>query len=115
MRLRLEGRYEMIDLRIEPVETQEVPAGDLVSVHLRALGEAGAAEFIIDRAGREATVATNADGMTALLRRVTMDPATEAELLSKQLVLDRHDPVYEGALRAAGVFLASAREIGDRS
>ena len=114
MRLRLEGRYEMIDLRVEPVVTDDVPAGDLVSVHLRALGEAGAAEFIIDRTGREATVATNADGMTALLRRVTMDPVTEAELLSKQLVLDRHDPVYEGALRAAGVFLASAREIGDR-
>lgn len=114
MRLRLEGRYEMIDLRIEPDPTNEVPAGDLVSVHLRSFGEAGAAEFIIDRSGHEATVATNADGMTALLRRVTMESETEAELLSKQLVLDRHDPVYEGALRAAGVFLASARDQGDR-
>ena len=114
LRLRLEGRYEMVDLRIEPDRSNAVPAGELMSVHLRALGEAGAAEFIIDRHGHEATVATNADGMTAFLRRVTMAPETEAELLSRQLGLDRRDPVYEGALRAAGVFLASARDTGDR-
>lgn len=114
LRLRLEGRYEMVDLLIEPEETDAVAAGELVSVRLRALGEAGAAEFIIDRRGDEATVATNADGMTALLRQVTMEPETEAELLSHQLVLDRRDPVFEGALRAAGVFLA-ARETADHS
>ncbi len=114
MRLRLEGRYEMVDLRIEPEDSDEVGAGELISVRLRALGEAGAAEFIIDRHADEATVATNADGMTALLRRVTMEPQTEAELLSRQLGMDRRDPVYESALRAAGVFLASARDTGER-
>lgn len=69
----------------------------------------GSAEFSIDRSGDEATVATNADGMTALLRRVTMDRPTESELLALDLVTDRHDPVYEAALRAAAVFLSSAR------
>jgi hypothetical protein len=104
----------MVDLRIEPEDSDEVGAGELISVRLRALGEAGAAEFIIDRHADEATVATNADGMTALLRRVTMEPQTEAELLSRQLGMDRRDPVYESALRAAGVFLASARDTGER-
>jgi len=115
MRLRLEGRYEMVDLLIEPEASQGVAGGELVSLRLRALGEAGAAEFIIDRHGDEATVATNADGMTALLRRVTMEMATEAELLSQQLTIDQRDPVYEGALRAASVFLAAAREASEPS
>jgi glucose-6-phosphate dehydrogenase assembly protein OpcA len=109
--LRLEGRHEMVDLELTPVETDEVRPGDLVSVRLRSLGETGAAEFIIDREGDHATVATNADGMTALLRRVGMESPREHELLSSQLTMDVVDPVYEGALRAAAILLASAREL----
>ncbi len=111
LRLSLEGRHEMVDLRIEAVPTHEVEPGELISVRLRAFGETGAAEFIIDRSGDEAVVATNADGMTALLRRVTMEASTEAELLAADLVNDRHDPTYEEALRAAAVFLAAARPV----
>jgi glucose-6-phosphate dehydrogenase assembly protein OpcA len=113
LHLRLEGRYEMVELLLEPVETDAVPAGDLTSVRLRSLGEAGAAEFIIDRdaSGTEATVATNADGMTALLRRVQMEPPTEAELLSGQLGRDGIDLVYTDALRAAAILLASGSGI----
>jgi glucose-6-phosphate dehydrogenase assembly protein OpcA len=114
LRLQLEGRYEMVDLLIEPDPTADVPAGELLGLQLRVFGEAGSAKFIIERAGHEATVATNADGMTALLRRVKMEPETEPELLSKLLVMDQRDPVYESALRAAAVFLASARDPGDR-
>ncbi len=110
LRLLLEGRYEMVDLLIEPVETDEVRPGELTSVRLRAYGEAGAAEFIIDRSGDEATVATNADGMTAMLRRVTMDMPGEPELIAAQLMMDLVDPTYEHALRAAAILLASARE-----
>ena len=108
--LRLEGRHEMVDLRIEPIETDDVRPGDLISVHLGSLGETGAAEFIIDRDGDDAMVATNADGMTALLRRVAMATPRESELLSAQLSQDSADPVYEDALRAAAIILASARE-----
>ncbi|HET7685991.1 MAG TPA: glucose-6-phosphate dehydrogenase assembly protein OpcA [Candidatus Limnocylindria bacterium] len=113
LRLRLEGRYEMVDLLIEPVETADVPPGELVSVHLGSLGETGAAEFIVDREGDLATVASNADGMTALLRRVTMEPISEAEVLSADLVMDRNEPVFESALRAAAVFLDAARSSSD--
>jgi glucose-6-phosphate dehydrogenase assembly protein OpcA len=109
MRLRLEGRYEMVDLLLDPVMTDRLPPGELLSMHLRALGETGAAEFIIDRTADVATVATNADGMTAQLRRVVMDQPLESDLLSQDLVADQHDPIYEAALRAAAVFLASAR------
>ncbi|MGH2382743.1 MAG: glucose-6-phosphate dehydrogenase assembly protein OpcA [Candidatus Limnocylindria bacterium] len=110
LRLRLEGRHEMIDLLIEPITTDAVRPGELLSVRLRSLGETGAAEFIIDRDGDDATVATNADGMTALLRRVAMESPREPELLSSQLTMDVADPVYEDALRAAAILLASARE-----
>ncbi len=109
-RLTLEGRHEMIDLVLKPEPTADVPPGHLVSVRLRSLGETGAGEFIIDRHGDEATVATNADGMTALLRLVPMETPTEAELLSAQLAMDVVDPVYEDALRAGGILLASARD-----
>jgi glucose-6-phosphate dehydrogenase assembly protein OpcA len=109
LRLTLEGRHEMVDLQIAPVMTDAVPPGELVGVRLRAYGETGAAEFIIDRAGDEATVASNADGMTALLRKVTMEPQAESELLSATLMADRHDPTYEAALRAAAIFLDAAR------
>ena len=109
-RLRLEGKHEMVDLQIEGVITDAARAGDLVSVRVRSLGETGAAEFIIDRDGEDAMVATNADGMTALLRRVSMEAPHESELLSSQLTVDRADLVYEDALRAAAILLASARE-----
>ena len=109
-RLRLEGRHEMVDLVIDAIVTDEVRPGELLSVRLRSLGETGAAEFIIDRDGDEAIVATNADGMTALLRRFTMETPREPELLSSQLILDAPDPVYEEALRAAAILLASATE-----
>ena len=109
-RLRLEGRHEMVELAIEPEETAAVRPGELLSVRLRSLGETGAAEFIIDRDGDDAMVATNADGMTALLRRVAMEAPDEAELLSSQLTMDVVDPVYEAALRAGAILLASARE-----
>lgn len=111
-RLRLEGRHEMVELHLEPVVTEEVRPGDLVSVRLRSLGETGAAEFIIDRDGDWGTVATNADGMTALLRRVAMESPREHEVLSAQLAMDVVDPVYEDALRAAAILLASSRESG---
>jgi glucose-6-phosphate dehydrogenase assembly protein OpcA len=109
-RLRMEGKHEMVDLVIEPVITDAVRPGDLTSVRLRSLGETGAAEFIVDRDGEDAVVATNADGMTALLRRVTMPIPRESELLSSQLTIDRADRVYEDALRAAAILLASSRE-----
>jgi glucose-6-phosphate dehydrogenase assembly protein OpcA len=110
MRLTLEGVHQMVELRLEPVETVQLAPGELASIRLRCYGETGAGEFIIDRTGPdEATVVSNVDGMTALLRRVRMDPPGEAELLARSLVTDRHDPVYEDALRAAAVFLASAR------
>jgi glucose-6-phosphate dehydrogenase assembly protein OpcA len=109
MRLRLESRYEMIELSIEAVPTDAYRPGELLNVHLRALGETGAAEFIIDRDGDEATVVTNADGMTALLRRVPMDEPREADLLSADLITESNEPVYEAALRAAAVFLATAQ------
>jgi glucose-6-phosphate dehydrogenase assembly protein OpcA len=111
LRVTLEGRHEMVDLRIEGVETEDVPSGELVSVRLRAYGETGAAEFIIDRVGDEATVASNADGMTALLRRVRMELPSESELLAASLMADRSDPVYEAALRHAVGLLSSARAV----
>ncbi len=109
-RLRLEGRHEMVDLVLQPSVTDEVRPGDLLSVRLRSLGETGAAEFIIDRHADHAVVATNADGMTALLRHVAMESPSEAELLSSQLTMDVADPVYEAAVRAAAILLASSRE-----
>jgi glucose-6-phosphate dehydrogenase assembly protein OpcA len=109
LRLVLEGRYAMVDLDVAGVEAPGVPAGELVSVRLQARGEMGAAEFIVDRDGDEATMASNADGMTALLRRVRMEAQGESELLAATLVADSRDPVYEAALRAAAIFLASAR------
>jgi glucose-6-phosphate dehydrogenase assembly protein OpcA len=109
-RLRLEGRYEMVELVVQPTVTDEVRPGELLSVRLASVGEAGAAQFIIDRERDDAVVATNADGMTALLRRVSMETPTEAELLSSQLTMDVVDPLYEAALRAAAILLASARE-----
>jgi glucose-6-phosphate dehydrogenase assembly protein OpcA len=110
-RLKLEGRHEMVDLLLEPVENDDLAPGELVAVRLRAFGEMGAAEFIIERTADEAVVASNADGMTALLRRVPMEQPTESELLAADLVTDQHDPVYEAALRAAAVFLAAARQV----
>ena len=108
--LRLEGRYEMVDLLVEPAESDDLRPGELLSVRLASVGEAGAAQFIVDRDRDGATVATNADGMTALLRRVAMEAPSEAELLSSQLTMDVIDPLYEDALRAAAILLASARE-----
>jgi glucose-6-phosphate dehydrogenase assembly protein OpcA len=111
LQLKLEGRHEMVDLRVEPVETDALPPGELVAVRMRAYGETGAAEFIIERTADEAVVASNADGMTALLRRMPMEQPTESELLAADLVMDQHDPVYEASVRAAAVFLASARQV----
>jgi glucose-6-phosphate dehydrogenase assembly protein OpcA len=107
--LTLEGRYAMVELQITGVPTAAVPPGDLLSVRLRAHGEMGAAEFIIDRDGDECIVASNADGMTAQLRRARMEQPFESELLATSLVADRHDEVYEAAIRAAAIFLAAAR------
>jgi len=108
--LRLEGKHEMVDLEIAPVETDDARPGDLMSIRLRSLGETGAAEFIIDREADDAVVATNADGMTALLRRVRMESPREHELLSAQLTTNVAESVYEDALRAAAILLASSRE-----
>jgi glucose-6-phosphate dehydrogenase assembly protein OpcA len=110
-RLRLEGKHEMVDLAITPEPTDQVRPGELLSVRLRSLGETGASEFIIDRDGDDAVVATNCDGMTALLRRLAMETPREAELLSSQLAMDLVDPVYEDALRAGAIMLVSAREV----
>jgi glucose-6-phosphate dehydrogenase assembly protein OpcA len=109
MVLTLEGRYAMVELNIEGVPSDQAPAGDLLSVRLRAHGETGAAEFIVDRVADEAIVASNADGMTAQLRRVRMELPSESELLASSLVADRHDDVYEAAMRAAAIFLSAAR------
>jgi glucose-6-phosphate dehydrogenase assembly protein OpcA len=109
-RLVLEGRYEMVDLVIDPVPTSELPAGELLSVRLRAFGEAGSAEFIVDRFGPEATIASNADGMTANLRRIPLLPESEAEVLRRQLALDQRDLTYEDALRAAAILAATSRD-----
>jgi hypothetical protein len=103
----LEGRYEMVDLVIEQVPTAAVPPGELVSVRLRAFGEAGAAEFIVDRPATEAVVVTNADGMTANLRRMPLAPESETEVLRRQLVVDQRDPVYEDALRGAVILIST--------
>jgi glucose-6-phosphate dehydrogenase assembly protein OpcA len=111
LRLTLEGRHEMVDLRIEPFATDDYPPGELTSVRLRSYGETGAAEFIIERSSDEAVVASNADGMTALLRRVPMEAGTESELLSADLITHAHDAVYEAALRNAAIILASARQV----
>ena len=100
----------MVLLEIDPVVTDDARPGDRVCVRLRSLGETGAAEFIIDRERDDAVVATNADGMTALLRRVRMDSPREHELLSAQLTTNVVASVYEEAVRAAAVFLASARQ-----
>lgn len=109
LQLVLDGRYAMVNLEVEGVPAHSIPPGELVSVHLQARGETGAGEFIVDREANEATVATNADGMTALLRRMRMEPPTESELLAGTLVGERKDPVYEAAVRAAAVFLSAAR------
>jgi glucose-6-phosphate dehydrogenase assembly protein OpcA len=109
MALTLEGRYAMVELQISGVRTGAAPPGDLLSVRLRAHGETGAAEFIIDREGDECVVASNADGMTAQLRRARMEEPLESELLATSLVADRHDEVYEAAIRASAIFLAAAR------
>jgi glucose-6-phosphate dehydrogenase assembly protein OpcA len=111
-RLVLEGRYEMVDLVIDPVPTDAVPPGELLSVRLRAFGEAGSAEFIVDRPGREAIIAANADGMTTYLRRIPLEPETEAEVLRRQLVLDRRDLTYEDALRAAAILASTTADAG---
>jgi glucose-6-phosphate dehydrogenase assembly protein OpcA len=106
----LEGRYEMVDLGIEPVATSALPAGELLSVRLRAFGETGHAEFFLDRTGGEATIAANADGMTAYLRRIPLEPESEAEVLRRQLSLDQRDLTYEDALRAAAILAATTAE-----
>jgi hypothetical protein len=49
--------------------------------------------------------------MTALLRRVGMATPRESELLASQLTVDMIDKVYEDALRAAAILLASSREV----
>jgi glucose-6-phosphate dehydrogenase assembly protein OpcA len=108
----LEGRYEMVDLGIDPVATSALPPGELVSVRLRAFGEAGSAEFFLDRAGPEATIAANADGMTAYLRRIPLEPESEAEVLRRQLSLDQRDLTYEDALRAAAILAGTTAEAG---
>lgn len=113
MALTLEGKYTMVELRIEGVPSDIAPEGDLLSVRLRALGETGAAEFIIDRDADEAIAASNADGMTAQLRRVRMELPTESELLASTMVAGRHEPVYEAAVRAAAVLLSAARPVED--
>lgn len=110
LQMTLESRYEMVEVTMTPEPTADYDDGDLIAVSLRAYGETGAAEFIIDRRPGDAVVATNADGMTALLRTMTCDSKSEAELLSQQLVIDRNDAVFEAALRAAAVFLAGAQE-----
>ena len=100
----------MIDLVIDPVPSTSVPPGELTSVRLRAFGEAGSAEFIVDRPAREAIIAANSDGMTTYLRRIPLEPETEAEVLRRQLVLDRRDLTYEDALRAAAILASTAAD-----
>lgn len=108
-RWELEGKYEMVDVAIEPVATSELAPGELLSVRLRAYGETGSAEFIVDRPANEAVIVTNADGMTAQLRRIPVEPESEAEVLRRQLVQDQRDMLYEDALRA-GAILLTARD-----
>jgi len=107
--LTLEGRYAMVEVRITGEPTDAVAEGELLSVRLGARGEVGAAEFIIDRDADEAVLASNADGMTAQLRRVRMELPTDSELLASCMVAGQHEPVYEAAVRAAAVLLSAAR------
>jgi hypothetical protein len=102
----------MVDLGIEPVPSAVVPPGELLSVRLRAFGETGSAEFFLDRSNGEATIAANADGMTAYLRRIPLEPESEAEVLRRQLSLDQRDLTYEDALRAAAILAARQAEPG---
>ena len=97
----------MVDVAMEPVPTAELPPGELLSVRLRAYGETGSAEFIVDRPAAEAVIVTNADGMTAQLRRIPVEPESEAEVLRRQLVQDKRDMLYEDALRAAAILLTA--------
>jgi glucose-6-phosphate dehydrogenase assembly protein OpcA len=112
MRLVLEGRYEMVDLVVEPVPTAAVPPGELTSVRLRSFGEAGSAEFIVDRPEAEAAVVANVDGMTAYIRRIPLLPESEAEVIRRQLILDQRDLTYEDALRAAAILASTTADAG---
>ncbi len=87
-----------------------LPPGDLLSVRLRALGETGAAEFIIDRDGDECGRGLERRRHDrAAAPRAAWSSRLESELLATSLVTDRHDAVYEAAIRAAAIFLAAAR------
>ena len=50
---------------------------------------------------------TNADGMTANLRRIPLEPESETDVLRRQLVLDQRDPVYEDARAAAAILIST--------
>ncbi len=102
----------MVDVIVEPVRTSAVPPGELTSVRLRAFGEAGSAEFIVDRPEFEAAVVANADGMTAYIRRIPLLPESEAEVIRRQLSLDQRDLTYEDALRAAAILASTTADAG---
>ena len=75
-------------------------------------GNDWSAEFFLDRPGEEATIAANADGMTAYLRRIPLEPESEADVLRRQLSLDQRDLTYEDALRAAAILAATSEAPG---
>ena len=96
-RLTLEGRHEMVDLVIEPEPTRDAAARRprVASGSARWARRAPASSSSTAPA-TIAIVATNADGMTALLRRVAMETPSEAELLSAQLADGRRRPRLRG-------------------
>lgn len=106
--MRLEGAYQMVEVLLEPLPTTDHRAGEITGLHLRAHGETGSAEFVVDRRGDVATLASNADGMTARLRHALLTDEGDSGLLRRQLGAARRDHVYEDAVRAAAILLAEA-------
>ena len=49
------------------------------------------------------------DGFSLDGEQVLISGLLESELLSASLMADRHEDVYEAAVRAAAIFLAAAR------
>jgi glucose-6-phosphate dehydrogenase assembly protein OpcA len=109
LHLRLEGAYQMVEMLLQPQPSPDHRPGEITGLHLRAHGETGSAEFVVERRGGVATLASNADGMTARLRHAVLADEADPALLRRQLGAGRRDHVYEDAVRAAAILLAEAR------
>ncbi len=110
--LRLEGQYQMIEINLVPEANSEHRPGEILHLRLRAHGEAGSAEFLVDRTDDLAAVVSNEDGMTARMRHMVLPDESDADVLRRQLSAGHRDLVYEDALRAAAILLGEARGTG---